>query len=50
MLGVGSNGPLGLDADGARHEPADERRAAMLLMSVEGLGPATFYRLLAACR
>jgi DNA processing protein len=50
MLGVGPNGPLGLDPGGAGHEPADERRAAMLLMTVEGLGPATFYRLLAACR
>ncbi|HLY13126.1 MAG TPA: DNA-processing protein DprA [Candidatus Limnocylindrales bacterium] len=29
-------------------EPGLERRAAMLLMSVEGLGPVTFYRLLAA--
>ena len=53
MLGVGRDGPLG--AVGPR--PSDpshgielERRAAMLVMSVEGLGPATFYRLLADCR
>jgi DNA processing protein len=54
MLGVGSAGPLGLERDTGHGEPdplADtERRAAMLLMSVEGLGPATFYRLLAAHR
>jgi DNA processing protein len=54
MLGVGSSGPLGLDRDddpGGPDPVAEaERRAAMLLMSVEGLGPATFYRLLAAHR
>jgi DNA processing protein len=33
---------------GPRPDRDVERRAAMLLMSVEGLGPATFYRLLAA--
>ena len=56
MLGVGQAGPLGLDAPQASgddldgRDGRDERRAAMLLMTVEGLGPATFYRLLAAHR
>lgn len=54
MLGIGRNGPLAI-AEAAMPGPASavaepERRAAMLLMSVEGLGPVTFYRLLAACR
>ena len=50
MLGVGRAGPLGLDPIAATGDQRDERRAAMLLMTVEGLGPATFYRLLAAHR
>ncbi len=50
MLGIGPHGPLGTDPAGAFVEPADEQRAAMLLMGVDGLGPVTFYRLLAACR
>jgi len=50
MLGVGRAGPLGLDPIAVSADQPDERRAAMLLMSVEGLGPATFYRLLAAHR
>jgi len=54
MLGVGRDGPLGAGvastAAGAPPSAAAERRAAMLLMSVEGIGPATFYRLLAAHR
>jgi DNA processing protein len=49
MLGVGRAGPLGSDAgpQQAGEGRTGERIAAMLLMSVEGLGPATFYRLLA---
>lgn len=52
MLGVGRDGPLGLDRSAEAGRPADpaEQRAAMLMMTVEGLGPATFYRLLAAHR
>jgi DNA processing protein len=54
MLGVGRHGPLGAIREVASETPAPsaglERRAAMLVMSVEGLGPATFYRLLAAHR
>jgi len=52
VLGVGRVGPLGLDRSADVGPPAStaERRAAMLLMTVEGLGPATFYRLLAAHR
>jgi DNA processing protein len=54
MLGIGRGGPLGA-AEGSRSSETsggaeDERLAAMLLMSVEGLGPVTFYRLLADCR
>ncbi len=51
MLGVGRQGPLGLDQEAGPAPPAaDERQAAMLLMTVEGIGPATFYRLLEAHR
>ncbi len=60
MLGVGRGGPVGpVGPDESVADVGDrtglpdrlqERRAAMLLMSVEGLGPATFYRLLAAHR
>ena len=54
MLGVGSCGPLGQEREHGSGRPDPdaeaERRAAMLLMSVVGLGPATFYRLLAAHR
>jgi DNA processing protein len=54
MLGIGRDGPHGA-AEGARSSATsggaeDERRAAMLLMSVEGRGPVSFYRLLADCR
>jgi magnesium chelatase family protein len=52
MLGVGQDGPLGtaLPDDADRSPDREERQAAMLLMTVEGLGPATFYHLLAAHR
>ena len=64
MLGVARDGPVGpgpgtTEAEATARGPAvatnsadgeDERRAAMLMLSVEGLGPATFYRLLAAHR
>src|SRR5450432_2311461 len=54
MLGVGRSGPLGTEplgpSPGPRANDQLERRAAMLMMSIEGLGPVTFYRLLAAHR
>jgi DNA processing protein len=54
MLGVGRGGRLGAERLEAPPGPAAidelERRAAMLMMSIDGLGPVTFYRLLAAHR
>lgn len=57
MLGVGRAGPLGAEDGPPRAMPderppgaLEERRAAVILMSVEGIGPVTFYRLLAAHR
>lgn len=49
MLGIGRGGPLGADppAGASPGGLLEEREAAVLLMSVEGIGPVTFYRLLA---
>ena len=48
----GNPSPLGRRPPAGPPSPGrgDERQAAMLLMTVEGLGPVTFYRLLAAHR